>query len=488
MTLIVTYLLGIASFGLLAAILYLGHVNHILKQTPQEVCQLSSKPWAPALLSETYAAIEKSPIDLYKSLPPRLNRRYIITGGNGLVGGYIVLQLLARGTPPKSIRIVDIRETERDDMRIGLAAEVDFLQTDITSITSTERSFNKPWDPSIKDLPLTVFHTAAVIVPSARSKHLYEFLQAVNVQGTKNVLAASRAVGATVFSSTSSASICVWPVDPFVSPWATEPRNYWQVLDVRDFSEPLRRHEDYFGNYSASKAAVERLVCAENDASFRTGCIRPANGVYGHPTDNPVGILLSQSVHTTWLPHIVQNFVHGANVAIAHLHHEAVLATGDCQQAGKPFVITDPGPPITFGDLYMAVKTLSIHRFRTALVPPVMMLLLSVVVEWYILLPYRFLALGRLLPELKGDIRKLQPAIFSICTHLIASDTESRRPVNGGGIGHEGIVTTLEGVVMEIMDWNSEHLKDPDERRRKGYTSSVSLAEKLRAFGSVARL
>ncbi|GKU07910.1 cholesterol dehydrogenase [Fusarium langsethiae] len=471
MTLIVTHLLGITSFGLLAAIRYLGHVNHILKQTPQEVCQLSSKPWAPARLSETYAAIEKSPIDLYKSLPTRLNRRYIITGGNGLVGGYVVLQLLARGTPPKSIRIVDIRETERDDMRIGLAAKVDFLQTDITSITSTERSFNKPWDSSVKDLPLTVFHTAAVIVPSARSKHLYEFLQAVNVQGTKNVLAASRAVGATVFSSTSSASICVWPVDPFVSPWATEPRNYWQVLDVRDFSEPLRRHEDYFGNYSASKAAAERL---------RMG--------YMDIRQTILLVFYFLKAFTTRLPHIVQNFVHGANVAIAHLHHEAVLATGDCQQAGKPFVVTDPGPLITFGDLYMAVKTLSIHRFRTALVPPVMMLLLSVVVEWYILLPYRFLALGRLLPELKGDIRKLQPAIFSICTHLIASDPEARRPVNEGGIGYEGIVTTFEVVVMEIVDWNSEHLKDPDERRRKRYTSSVSLVEKLQAFGSVARL
>jgi nucleoside-diphosphate-sugar epimerase len=211
----------------------------------------------------------------------------------GLVGGYIVLQLLARGTLPKSIRIVDIRDTERNDMRTGLVSQVDFVQTDITSETAINRSFGKPWDPSIENLPLTVFHTAAVIVPSSRSKQLYHFLEKVNVIGTKNVLAASRAAGASIFSSTSSASISIRPVDTFVSLWATEPRNYWQVLSVQDFNKPLRPHEDYFGNYAASKAAAERLVCDENDASFRTGCIRPANGIYGHPTDNPVGSLLS---------------------------------------------------------------------------------------------------------------------------------------------------------------------------------------------------
>lgn len=158
----------------------------------------------------------------------------------GLVGGYIVLQLLARGTPPKSVRIVDIRGTERDDMRSGLATQVDFVRADITSGVSAGKAFTKPWDHSIAHLPITVFHTVAVIVPSARSEYLYKFPEVVNVQGTRNVLAASRAVGADVFSATSSASIGIQPVDPFVSPWATEPRNFWQVLGVQDFYKPLR--------------------------------------------------------------------------------------------------------------------------------------------------------------------------------------------------------------------------------------------------------
>ena len=67
----------------ITAILYLRHVNYILKQTPDEVRRLSSKRWTPALLSDVYEKLEECPIDFYKNLPPKLDRRYIVTGGNG---------------------------------------------------------------------------------------------------------------------------------------------------------------------------------------------------------------------------------------------------------------------------------------------------------------------------------------------------------------------------------------------------------------------
>ena len=70
------------------AVLYLCHVNYILKQTPDEVRRLSSKRWTPALLSETYEKLEECPVDFYKDLPPRLDRRYIVTGGNGMLHLY----------------------------------------------------------------------------------------------------------------------------------------------------------------------------------------------------------------------------------------------------------------------------------------------------------------------------------------------------------------------------------------------------------------
>jgi nucleoside-diphosphate-sugar epimerase len=219
------------------------------------------------------------------------------------VGGYIILQLLERGQPPESIRIVDFRPPNRADMRHGLATQVDFVQTDISSAAATEAAFTKPWHPSVAHLPLTVFHTAAVIVPSDRSKLLSGFCEVVNVGGTQNVVNAARRTGADVLVSTTSASISIRPVELWVPPsrmWSRQaPRGYWQVLDEKDFFQPLRRHDEFYANYPASKAAAERIVCAANSRELRTGCIRPANGVYGNPTDNTLGGALAKAVLPT---------------------------------------------------------------------------------------------------------------------------------------------------------------------------------------------
>lgn len=206
---------------------------------------------------------------------------------------------MARGTSTDNIRIIDVRKPERSDLLAGSAAEIDFVQTDIRSRAAVDAAFNKPWPHVAANLPLTVFHTAAVILASDRSKHMYPFPYNVNVRGTQHILSAAKASGADVFSSTSSASISIRAVNPWVSFWAKQPDNYWQILDEKDFWQPLKAREAYFGNYPASKATAERLVCDANTNEFRTGCIRPANGVYGNPTDNTVGQPLSKSIFPT---------------------------------------------------------------------------------------------------------------------------------------------------------------------------------------------
>ncbi|KAI1305062.1 hypothetical protein F5Y03DRAFT_356404 [Xylaria venustula] len=473
-------------------LLYLFRVNQQLSGTPEDVRRLAGSRWTPDLLQKTYERLEKHPIDYTHKLPPRLHRRYIVTGGSGLVGGYIVLQLLARGTPPTHIRILDIRRTERSDMQSGPVVDVDFAQTDITSRASVDAAFARPWPQSAAKLPLTVFHTAAVILASDRSAHSYAFPESVNVKGTANLVAAAKAAGASVFSATSSASIAIRPVGTWVAPWAKEPRDYFQFLDTRDFDLPPRPRSGYFGNYPASKAAAERLVCNADQEGFRTGTIRPANGVYGNPTDNTVGDPLSRAVMPTWVTHIVQSFVHGANIAIAHLHHEAVLQQPSAStHSGRPFVVTDPNPPISYGDLYSAIKVLSRHSFTTLSLPPVLMLLVSHMVELYSelpFLPFPFSALGKLLPPLQGDVRHLKPGLFSITTHLIASNSEVSKPVSEGGLGYQGVLTTLEGMVLEILEWNREHeVRNGGEgdKTRKAYTTSISLAETIRELGTV---
>ncbi|KAK3311091.1 uncharacterized protein B0T15DRAFT_60939 [Chaetomium strumarium] len=490
--------------GLLGALTaaYLVRLNQLLLRTPDEIAKLApTTRWTTSLLRETYRRLEGRPITTSSyatRIPPRLERRYIVTGGSdaaGLVGGYIVLQLLERGQAPESIRIVDFRPPSRADMLRGPATGVDFVRTDISSAEATDRAFGKPWHPSTAGLPLTVFHTAAVIVPSDRSKLVAGFCDAVNVQGTRNVVEAARRAGADVLVSTTSASISIRPVELWVPPWkmcgGAQPRHYWQVLDEEDFFEPLRRHDAFYANYPASKAAAERIVCAANSREMRTGCIRPANGVYGSataPTDNTVAGALQKAVLPTWTSHIVQSFVHGTNVAIAHLDFEAVLASpasASCPQAGRPFVVTDPNAPIAYRDLYLLVQTLAVTPFRALHIHPIVMVLLSYPIEWYSLLRAKYLFLRKLLPELTGEVKHLKPGIFSICTHLVASNATASQPVSRGGLGYSGVLTTLEGMTQEVLDWNLEH-KDA-AGARKSYPTSVALADDIAKAAAAAK-
>lgn len=183
----------------------------------------------------------------------------------------------------------------------------------------------------------------------------------------------------------------------------------------------------------------------------------------------------------SWTSHIVQNFVHGINVALAHLDFEAILASPESSssspQAGRPFVVTDPNPPIAYRDLYFLVATLAATPFRILRLQPVVTVLLSYPIEWYSLLLAKHAFLKRVLPELTGDVKHLKPGIFSICTHLVASNAVASQPVAAGGLGYTGVLTTLEGMTQEVAEWNRDH-RDAVGRVRP-YQTSVSLADEI---------
>jgi len=191
-------------------------------------------------------------------------------------------------------------------------------------------------------------------------------------------------------------------------------------------------------------------------------------------------------ISSRWTNNTIQSFVHCANVAVAHLQLEAVLTTpasASSPQAGRPFTITDPNPPILYGDLYYLIKLLSVTPSRRIHLQPVLVLLPSYLVEWYSVLLVKYPLLGKILPPLSGDVRHLKPALFSITTHLFATNEPANRPVEEGGIGYKGILTSLEGMTQEVLEWNREH---PDVTApRKIYQSSLSLADEIRKLGAV---
>ncbi|KAI1083060.1 NAD(P)-binding protein [Whalleya microplaca] len=441
-------------------IAWIWKLNSALRTTPPEVLAVSPHRWTEQEIKDTYQRIKANPIDWTNHLPPKLNRRYVITGGSGGVGGQIVLHLLARGQPPASIRIVDFRKPDRTDMATGPAAEVDFAQADISSALSTNAAFNKPWPASVAALPLTVFHTAAVIVPSERSMRTYGRVKSVNIDGVRHVLDASKAAGATVFVSTSSASVAYRPVQYWGNPFRRWPKDYWQAIDESDFDKPLRPHAEFFGNYAHTKAVAEHLICNANSAEFRTGIVRPANGIYGSSKgDQVVGQCLRAGTCPSWVRNIVSNFVHSDHVSQAHLLFESALLRSDelPKCAGRPFTVTDAGPPPMFEDLYQLLRvTVETPPIKIHYLQPGLMLVVAHIIELFDLAS-RLPVLEWVVPRPRGDLAMLQPAIFSAGTHLLATDALARRSVDEGGIGYRPIHNSIEGICQQVLEWNNEH-------------------------------
>lgn len=383
----------------------------------------------------------------------------------GLVGGDIVLHLLLRGQSPESIRIVDFSPPVRSDLRRGSAAHVDFVKTDIVDPFSVMTAFRKPWPSAVSNLPLTVFHTAAAIRPAERHIMLWARTSRVNIEGTSNVLLAARDAGADLFVATSSASLSVRPINFVIAPWWSHPRGIVQICDETDFDQPLRPQAEYFGNYAYSKAIAERMICSANKPGFRTGIIRPGNGIYGSPGDVIYGKHLSTGLAVALAPLNIQNAVSAWNVSLSHLVFEAALARTTMPKcAGRPFVITDAGPAPQWVDFFRAAELLSVTPFRYVSAPTVVIFLISYVVEWWCLLLARFPFLTGLpfrFSELSGDLGLLQPAVFtSALSSCLCVDDAARRSVEDGGLGYVGSVTTLEGVCELIRTWNQEWSKD----------------------------
>lgn len=105
------------------------------------------------------------------------------------------------------------------------------------------------------------------------------------------------------------------------------------------------------------------------------------------------------------------------------------------------------------------------------------MVLVSYLIETYSLLRLIWSPLKWILPPVSGDAKHLKPAIFSICTHLVASNDVASEPVTAGGLGYHGILTTLEGMTQEILDWNAVH--QASGNKGVSYQTSVSLAEEI---------
>ncbi|KAJ5487790.1 hypothetical protein N7530_002090 [Penicillium desertorum] len=435
-----TWLIAASLVGLGA--LYMWHVNSAMKIVPEEARKLSPHRWTVEGIEAAYKKSVEAPIDVTKSLPPKQSRRYMIVGGNGLVGAWIVSHLLARGEDPKAIRILDLVSPEQDVLNKG----VGWTKTNITDELAVTTAFEEPW------------------AANDRLKSFLPLSSKVNIDGTRNVLNAARAAGATAFIWTSSGSIALYQPTFWIAPWATQPKRVVQV--VSDSTKLPESHDQFFSNYAITKTEAERLVREADDpaTNFRTGCIRPTNGVYGtggQANNIITGVYLQNGGSPTWARPILQSFVHAENVSIAHLLYEQRLIQQSepgsklPNTGGQAFTVTDPNPAIAFDDLYTLLTTLSKTPLAFPEVQPLPLLVMAYFIELYTFLQYKYLSW--FLPRLSGDIAQLQPSLFSIINvHVFADDSRAKLAPEMGGLGYNPPLSTLEGLCRRLVDWNTK--------------------------------
>ncbi|ESK96342.1 3-beta hydroxysteroid dehydrogenase isomerase family [Moniliophthora roreri MCA 2997] len=477
--------------------IYINLNDRAIVQIPQEALAFIQERWTKDDLERVVKHLEGSGTNSLAEkkraqMPPKTGRRYIITGGSGFLGGWMVIQLLERGEDPKNIRILDVRPPNRRDFMSGLAKDVPFIKVDITSKEDVEAAFSAPWPSANEDTEVTVFHTAAVIRFHERHPSLLPLSEKVNIHGSQNVIDAAKKIGATVLISTSSASIAHWyPGRQFSLPWEW-PRIFgWfglerrvpglrhvMILGDQEGGDPGEKErgrlphdvEEFVCVYSYTKAVAEKLVRAADKTTIgsgskllRTGTLRPGNPIYGPGCDMYEFFLANGKDNVSFSNHSVTNLCYVENIALAHLLYERRLidlADGKASPdvGGQAFTITDPGPPATSGDIHDAIAffmprfTGGKAHYGVKKVSPTFLLLLAHIIEkWYLTRQWY----GASIPPVPGQLVPLQPSTLGLATvHPIVDDSRARLSVEQGGLGYEGIVETLEGVARCVKEFN----------------------------------
>ncbi|KAG8690193.1 hypothetical protein FRC11_013256 [Ceratobasidium sp. 423] len=210
--------------------------------------------------------------DAMKAHGPATGKAYIVVGGSGLVGQYIVRSLLARGET--LVRIIDVVEPKvsvgSDASAVDSLSRAEFIQADVTDYQSIAEAISRPFGSTGRTAE-AVIHTVAVIRNFERLGYLKPLSYRVNVEGTRNVLKASQELGTVgSFVYTSSAGIFV------------PPANFLRLQLLRSrrgavFGDDVPADAPKTGNhYISTKFEAEGIVhAADGVKGVRTSALRP---------------------------------------------------------------------------------------------------------------------------------------------------------------------------------------------------------------------
>lgn len=270
----------------------------------------------------------------------------LVTGGSGFVGSAIVRAILEE-YPQCQITILDMSLDSYLCQERGLEhPNIKFLPVNILDTSGLNEAFQKL-------RPRTIVHTAGFVPPLAERYHRRMEKQAheINVQGTRNVLEAAKAVGTEAFVYTST---CCVVIDDYSQSYANIDER-WPVVERGTASI-----------YGESKAIAETLVLEANGSNngtrrskLLTCSIRPAV-IYGEGDHQLVPSIVSciidkhESLFRVGDGMNLWDTVYVGNVADAHVLAIKNLLSHKPTAAGEAFFIQN-NEPTSFREFCLAV-------------------------------------------------------------------------------------------------------------------------------------
>ncbi|KAG5638164.1 hypothetical protein H0H81_001460 [Sphagnurus paluster] len=205
-------------------------------------------------------------IDMLKSIPTNpTSLGYVVIGGSGFLGTYIVRLLILRGET--NIRIVDLNPPSE---KIASHPAVSFVKADITSLESVRAALHRFDNTGVS--PSIIYHTAAIIRFWERLSYCWDASYNINVRGIENLIIALRELPSAILIYTSTADTAI-PRPKFL-------RLGWDLHDappaVADSDEPLSLTNLSESCYSRTKLLAESVVVKSDGlGGIRSGIIRP---------------------------------------------------------------------------------------------------------------------------------------------------------------------------------------------------------------------
>jgi nucleoside-diphosphate-sugar epimerase len=174
---------------------------------------------------------------------------HLITGGSGFLGWRLARALVAKG---ETVRVFDLARSE------ALPAQVEFIKGDVQDAAALTQAA----------IGAEVIHHLVGIMPQARAPE--PVMQAVNVEGTRNALAAARSAGVRRFVFLSSMEVYGYPVRaPFTEDHTLAPIGAYGRNKVEAEALCVQSHRDY-GLETVSLRPSTLVGPGINEATFNS--------------------------------------------------------------------------------------------------------------------------------------------------------------------------------------------------------------------------